>query len=87
MASIEDDECHSVVCDNGSGMVKAGFSGDDAPRCVFPSIVGRPKTDVVMAGGVKRDCYLGDDAQARKGILAIRYPIEHGVVTNWDDME
>ena len=85
--AIEDDECHSVVCDNGSGMVKAGFSGDDAPRCVFPSIVGRPKTDVVMAGGVKRDCYLGDDAQARKGILAIRYPIEHGVVTNWDDME
>lgn len=30
-----------LVVDNGSGMVKAGFAGDDAPRCVFPSIVGR----------------------------------------------
>jgi len=25
----------AVVIDNGSGMVKAGFGGDDAPRSVF----------------------------------------------------
>jgi len=81
------DEQHSIVCDNGSGMVKAGFSGDDAPRCVFPSIVGRPKTEQAMMGSAKKDHYIGDDAQARRGILTIRYPIEHGIVTNWDDME
>lgn len=33
----------ALVVDNGSGMCKAGFSGDDAPRAVFPSIVGRPR--------------------------------------------
>jgi actin len=33
----------TVVLDNGSGMVKAGFGGEEAPRCVFPAIVGRPK--------------------------------------------
>ncbi|XP_059031019.1 beta-actin-like protein 2 isoform X4 [Mustela nigripes] len=44
-------------------MCKAGFGGDDAPRAVFPSMVGRPRHQGVM------------------------YPIEHGVVTNWDDME
>ena len=33
----------TVVIDNGSGMVKAGFAGEEAPRCVFPAIVGRPK--------------------------------------------
>ena len=82
-----DEEQSSLVCDNGSGMVKAGFSGDDAPRCVFPSIVGRPKTEQAMMGNAKKDHYIGDDAQARRGILTIRYPIEHGVVTNWDDME
>lgn len=31
----------ALVIDNGSGMVKAGFSGEDAPRTVTPSIVGR----------------------------------------------
>jgi len=38
-------------------------------------------------GSAKKDHYIGDDAQARRGILTIRYPIEHGIVTNWDDME
>ena len=40
------DEVTAVVMDNGSGMVKAGFAGDDAPRAVFPAIVGRPKYQV-----------------------------------------
>ena len=43
--SLPDDTC-AVVIDNGSGMCKAGFAGDDAPRSVFPAIVGRPKYGV-----------------------------------------
>uniref|UniRef100_A0A8C5NHW6 ACTG2 n=1 Tax=Junco hyemalis TaxID=40217 RepID=A0A8C5NHW6_JUNHY len=38
-----DEETTALVCDNGSGLCKAGFAGDDAPRAVFPSIVGRPR--------------------------------------------
>jgi actin len=68
-------------------MVKAGFSGDDAPRSVFPSIIGRPRNEMAMQGSAKKEYFIGDDAQARRGICTIRYPIEHGVVTNWDDME
>lgn len=41
-----DDDVASLVVDNGSGMCKAGFAGDDAPRAVFPSIVGRPRHQV-----------------------------------------
>ena len=41
-----DDDVAALVVDNGSGMCKAGFAGDDAPRTVFPSIVGRPRYQV-----------------------------------------
>lgn len=42
-----DEEVAALVVDNGSGMCKAGFAGDDAPRAVFPSIVGRPRHQVI----------------------------------------
>ena len=81
-------ESLNLVLDNGSGMMKAGFAGDDAPRSVFPSIVGRPRYLSVMVGMYQRDAYVGDEAATRgRNVLNYRNPLEKGIVTNWDDME
>lgn len=86
MAKFEEKEWQALVLDNGTGMCKAGFSGDEAPSCVFPCVIGRPKHLEVMDVNHK-DTFVGDEAQIKRGVLDITYPIEHGIVLNWDDME
>eukprot|EP01101_Sappina_pedata_P000707 TRINITY_DN1089_c0_g1_i1.p2 TRINITY_DN1089_c0_g1~~TRINITY_DN1089_c0_g1_i1.p2 ORF type:complete len:377 (-),score=106.92 TRINITY_DN1089_c0_g1_i1:36-1139(-) len=71
----------ALVIDSGSGTMKAGFAGYDDPHSVFSSVVGRSRQS--SAG----DFYVGNEAQARRDVLSLRYPMQGGVVTDWDDME
>jgi actin-related protein len=74
---------NAVVLDNGSGVTKAGFSGDDAPLSVFPTVLGIPKKKSFMS---EKEFEVGDSAISKRGLLSLKYPIEHGIITEWDDM-
>lgn len=76
-----------IVIDNGSGVIKAGFAGEDYPKVHFNSFIGRPKHARVMTGGLEGDVFIGPKAEEHRGLLNIKYPVEHGIVTDWNEME
>jgi actin, other eukaryote len=80
-------ENKTLVIDNGSDMSKVGLAVYGFTPNVFPTIVGRPKQNSIIEGMEEKDCYIGDEAKSKRGILTIHFPIEHGVITNWEDME
>lgn len=41
----------------------------------------------ILAGALEGDTFIGRKAQEFRGLLKIKYPMEHGIVTDWDDME
>ncbi|XP_033219228.1 actin-related protein 2 isoform X1 [Belonocnema kinseyi] len=83
-----------IVCDNGTGFVKCGYAGANFPAHIFPSIVGRPiiratnkigDIDVKQEHNV-RDLMVGDEASKLRSMLEISYPMQNGIVRNWEDM-
>jgi len=77
-SSMDDD---SIVIDNGSFKVKSGYLGEQAPRASFLNVVGRPKVkEVGMA-----DSYVAEFAKLERDSMC--YPVERGIIQNWDDME
>jgi len=87
MANASEVEISAAVIDNGSGFCKAGLAGEDAPKSVFPSVVGKPKMQGLLVGTDQREAYVGDEAIYKRGVLNLYNPIERGNVKNWDDME
>ena len=76
-----------VVLDNGTATLRAGFAGSDTPQCIIPAFVGRPKHPRVLAGALEGDLFIGNRASELRGLLKLNFPMEHGVVTDWEDME
>ena len=73
-----------VVIDFGTCYTKAGLAGEEEPKAVFPSAVGYPK----FAGGTGGEkYYIGKDAEDKRSVFKLNYPIEKGLINNWDDYE
>ena len=79
-------QIHCVI-DNGSGYMKAGFSGEESPRVMFPTIVGKTKVKGIFIGDEKKESIIGSEAEKKFGILDISYPIQGGKLMNWNEME
>ncbi|XP_020826520.1 actin, cytoplasmic-like [Phascolarctos cinereus] len=77
----------AVVFDGGSRYFKVGYGGEQAPRFVFPCVVGCYQRQSVMRGMYARETFIGNEVTNKRGKLTVKYPIERGIVTNWEDME
>ena len=55
-------ENHAVIIDNGSGMLKAGFSGEETPRTVFPQLIGKPRQETEILDTLDKEFYIGYEA-------------------------
>ncbi|CAG5094728.1 Oidioi.mRNA.OKI2018_I69.XSR.g13816.t1.cds [Oikopleura dioica] len=87
---MTDSEGHKVVvCDNGTGFVKCGFAGANFPAHIFPAMVGRPilRAKSKEGGAMLKDIIVGQQAADLRHSLDIQYPMENGIIRNWDDME
>jgi len=76
---------NALVLDNGSRSLKGGVSGDELPRVVIPSLVGRTKQSAGASSS--SEYYVGSTAQRRRSLLTLRHPVQYGLVKSWGDME
>lgn len=77
-----------VVVDNGTGFVKCGYAGTNFPSHIFPAMIGRPivRSSVKVNDIEIKDLMVGEECAALRQMLEVTYPMENGVVRNWDDM-
>ncbi|XP_062948964.1 uncharacterized protein LOC134374848 [Cynocephalus volans] len=76
-----------LICDYGSGFSKVGFAGMEAPRGVFPTVLGKLRHDNVLVGMEEEDWFIGDEAQSRRGKLILQHPVSRAAISSWDSME
>lgn len=70
-----EEESEPIVIDLGSGTLKAGFASDDAPKCLMPMIIGKPKGPGVLVGMDQKDFYCGHEAKSKKNHLNLEFPV------------
>ncbi len=81
------EESEAIMIDLGSFNIKAGYAGEDAPKVVIPTIIGKPKHPGVLVGMDQKDFYVGNEAKSKKHLLTLTEPIQNGVIKSFEDLE
>jgi actin-related protein 3 len=82
----------AVVIDNGTGYTKMGYAGNCEPQYIIPTTIATGSTKggegLRSKEGVDDlDFYIGNKALENASTHQINYPIRHGLIENWDNME
>ena len=91
---IRFDESEVIVVDIGSGFIKAGYSGQDVPRVVIPTVVGRKTEDGAEDSSANESKAnkvvskkVGNDAFVNRHDHDLYYPIVRGeLIEDWDHL-
>ena len=76
-----------VVLDIGSSTLKCGMAGYHTPKVICNNMIGRPRLQNLVTVTGKKEKYIGSEAQSKRAVLSISYPIVKGEVKNWKDLE
>ncbi|KAJ5071260.1 actin-10-related [Anaeramoeba ignava] len=88
-----DEDTQPIIIDSGGDTIKAGFGGEDFPRIIFPTVIGRERSGSPFAylslqwKGSPITWCVGEEIKSYIGKIRLIYPIQNGIITNWDDME
>ena len=68
-----------IILDIGANITKAGFSGENRPRIVMPTLIGYPKIETMLPEmeKIQKDYYVGEEAIELEHVLRIEYPINN----------
>jgi len=85
----------ACVIDVGTGYTKMGYAGNKEPQFIIPSAIAVKETAKVGDEASRRvtrgvedlDFFIGDEAMAQTTPYAVKYPVRHGLVEDWDLME
>lgn len=79
-------DCDAIVLDNGTGFCKAGFAGTEKPHVFGRNAVGH-SFNTILHNNEPCRCYVASDLVAHRPHVKISYPMEHGIIVDWDDMQ
>ncbi|TPX51055.1 hypothetical protein SeMB42_g01408 [Synchytrium endobioticum] len=89
-----------VIIDNGTGYTKMGYAGNNDPQFIIPTVIATRESAASQTQGTGKsaslaskrgiedlDFFIGDEAVANEKTYALKYPMKHGQVEDWDLME